>query len=769
MANTLICGFEMGSTNEGLPSGGTATVEVIAAARRTGNYGLHVKAAAGQTGYLYFYQETAVGVYAQFVQSYRFYFQLLHLPGTTVVFAQVYNSANTQSYIGINPSGTLYCQTTTGNTSANSTQALTVDGLWHLISLNVGYNAGAGAQLYVDGVLWASIATGTPNPTYNTEFSVGLQGTDTNGGFEAYYDDILVDNGSVTLGPGGAVLLPPIADSSVGTWTAGAGGATNLYNALKTSPPAGLADASATNTSQIHNSNATGNQDYKAQCMSYRAAGVASNATINAVMAVVNDGTPTTSARAGGVWIDSNPAQSAGGQSFEYGYSGGLGAIGTFPTGWNTHYGPCIQSPSVTLSTAPVVAVRKTDANAQVVDVDFLGIYVDFQNGPSQHVVISGLEMGSLYEANSYSGSGTIEVIPAAKRTGNYGLHAKAAAGQTPYITFTSLDGNGSNIIQLGSARFYMKLLSLPGTTLAMFGEFGNINSWIIGINPTGTIFAGSSAGGVSPNSTNALSVDGLWHCIAANVGYNNGQGIQLYVDGVLWTSKNTFPFLSGLYNLCLGCRTVDTVGGFEAYFDDLLVDNGSVLLGFGQSVLLLPTADSAIGSWTTGNGGTSNLFNAVKTIPPVGVADASATNTSQIHNVNASGNQDYKATCQTYSSVGIDGSCIINGVMGLTNWGAGVAGTKVVSVWIDSNPPQIAGAVTGRYGGGGGIGTFPSNWVTYNGVIAALPSLTLTSGPVAAVRKVTSTVSAVDVDFLGVYVDFLPGTPGVSSAYFLD
>jgi hypothetical protein len=100
------------------------------------------------------------------------------------------------------------------------------------------------------------------------------------------------------------------------------------------------------------------------------------------MQAVVNDGTPTVAARAGGVWIDSNPAQTAGGLSFEYGYNEGLVAINNFQTGWSHNLGPCLPSPTgIDFLGAPTVAVRKTDANSQMVDVDFMGMYVDYIPG----------------------------------------------------------------------------------------------------------------------------------------------------------------------------------------------------------------------------------------------------------------------------------------------------------------------------------------------------------------------------------------------------
>jgi hypothetical protein len=382
MSNTYILGWELGSIYEcsaRSTTGSSGTLEAIPAAARTGNYGMHIQLPAGKLGFTQHFLYDSSLTPRAFAQSFRFYFKLLHLPGTAVNLFIV--GSPTVAALSMNPNGTLYVRAGSLN-SANSTNAMTVDGGWHLMAVNAGYNAGNGAQVFVDGVLWASQTTGVIIPSNGTLFNVGSSSADTVGGFEAYYDDILVDNSSVTLGAGGSVLLPAAADSSTGSWLAGGGGATNLFNAVKNIPPAGKSDANATNTSQIHNFSASGNQDYKAVCNSYTSAKIDGSCTINAMQAVVNDGTPTLTARAGGVWVDSNPSQVAGGQSFEFGYNEGLAAINNFQVGWSHNLGPCFPSPTgVDFLGAPTVAVRKTDANSQMVDVDFMGMYVDYIPG----------------------------------------------------------------------------------------------------------------------------------------------------------------------------------------------------------------------------------------------------------------------------------------------------------------------------------------------------------------------------------------------------
>ena len=67
--------------------------------------------------------------------------------------------------------------------------------------------------------------------------------------------------------------------------------------------------------SQIKNGSHGNNLDYKPSVQTYTDAGIPSTATINAVMALSNDGQERTNgnAKSGGIWIDKNPSQAAGG------------------------------------------------------------------------------------------------------------------------------------------------------------------------------------------------------------------------------------------------------------------------------------------------------------------------------------------------------------------------------------------------------------------------------------------------------------------------
>ena len=146
MSNTYILGWELGSIYEcsaRSSTGSSGTLEVISAAARTGNYGMHVQCPAGKLGFTqHFLYDSSVSPRV-FAQSFRFYFQLLHLPGSTVNLFIA--GSPTVAAVNMNPNGTLYARAGASSGSP-STNALTVDGKWHLIAVNAGYNAGNGRQ-----------------------------------------------------------------------------------------------------------------------------------------------------------------------------------------------------------------------------------------------------------------------------------------------------------------------------------------------------------------------------------------------------------------------------------------------------------------------------------------------------------------------------------------------------------------------------------------------------------------------------------------------
>jgi len=374
---SFITGFEMGTLAEGIAYGSGGSVQ--SAVVRSGSYAYHANPNQSNA-YIAFQSRAAGGNLRQIFASARFYLYVAQLPvAGSVSIVKIGGAATLNPEVDLNADGSLTLADSWRPAIATSQNALSADGQWHRIEFDVG----AGLHVYVDGALWASGTVATYSPGYSIAFGAGQSPTSINATADLYFDDVLVDGGSFSVtgfpGDGHAALLRPAGDPVVlNSWTGGAGATSNVYMAAKNAPPAGMPPTAESNTSQIKNPSHGTNLDYKPSIQSYTAAGVPATAVINAAMAICNDGQESSkgSTKSGGVWIDSNPGQVAGGYSFDYGDA--AGAVTYFPSGWATHFGPVISNPAVSISGSPIVAVRKT-TNSDGVDVDFLGVYIDYR------------------------------------------------------------------------------------------------------------------------------------------------------------------------------------------------------------------------------------------------------------------------------------------------------------------------------------------------------------------------------------------------------
>lgn len=200
-------------------------------------------------------------------------------------------------------------------------------------------------------------------------------------------------------------------------------------------------------------------------------------------------------------------------------------------------------------------------------------------------------------------------------------------------------------------------------------------------------------------------------------------------------------------------------------YVDDLAVNdstgsNQTSWPGSGKIVLLKPISDNARGTnWTAGAGGTTNLFTAMDNTPPVGVALASATNTSQIKNVAKDTTGNYDANLATYTTGGLISTDTVNVVQSVWNLGSSAASTISHGMKLVSNP---AGGTEDTFTPTAIAGTYPSNWSwrkpTAQTVYA--PSVTLGTSPVIRIGKRTSNTAAAMCDAMGLYVDYSPAAP---------
>ena len=366
-SRSFISGFELGSLAEGSGNGGT--VEPFAG--RSGSYAYRANPTYANH-HIVFQSRSAGGGLRQIFKSSRFYLKVASLPiSGSVALVKVGGAATFNPEVDLNSDGTLTLADSWYPSIARSAKHLTADGAWHLIEFAVG----DGLSVHVDGELWAQGGSGAYPAGTAIILGAGPSKTTVNTTADLYFDDLLVDSGSARIGPGHAVLLKPTADpANLNSWTNGGGGTSSLWMPVANVPANGRTPANSNNMTQIKNTKAGSNQDYKPSVQTYASAGV--TGFVNAVMALSNDGQENTKgqAKAGAVWIDQNPAQAAG-YSFDFGDR--YYAIGNFPAGWISHGGPVTSNPAVNLNAAPVVAVRKSSGSG--VHVDFLGVYVDYR------------------------------------------------------------------------------------------------------------------------------------------------------------------------------------------------------------------------------------------------------------------------------------------------------------------------------------------------------------------------------------------------------
>ena len=301
----------------------------------------------------------------------RIYYRFAALPASTVRIMQFEDSATFAPLVSarITSAGKLQLWNQTGTPAQiGSDSAATIQiNTWYRIELHCKTVTGASdtAGLRLDGVEVAS-ATGLALSDVNVgAFRHGW--IDAPGASKSVYlDDMAVndDTGSNQTswpGDGKVAYLRPVSDNARGTnWTAGAGGTTNLWDAVDNGTPAGVAAGSATNTSQIKNTNTadvTGN--YDANMESYTTAGIGATDTIVLVQSVAQVGTSAAVNVTNAIQIVSNPAQGA-----EETKTTGALVMGSYGTNWKSLWGAAQYAPTVVFATQPVFRIGRRGTEA---------------------------------------------------------------------------------------------------------------------------------------------------------------------------------------------------------------------------------------------------------------------------------------------------------------------------------------------------------------------------------------------------------------------
>lgn len=244
---------------------------------------------------------------------------------------------------------------------------------WHW----VGFRGATGTSVSFVQIDGSDAITGTATVA-NTTGIVGFGAADASS-VDAYFDDIVIDSAGF-LGPSKVDIALPISDFNVTFATAGAGGTTNLWQAVDNVPPAGVASASETNTSNIRfPASPGGTATYEANLETYTTLGVGASDTIIGLQSILRHGediaTGTKNGSFTGITSNGGSGHNNTSQAFTFGNDGG--AHGAEVGLWATKFGDLWTSSftGITFGNSPRVAVQRVN-ESRVGCVDYMGLLV---------------------------------------------------------------------------------------------------------------------------------------------------------------------------------------------------------------------------------------------------------------------------------------------------------------------------------------------------------------------------------------------------------
>lgn len=289
--------------------------------------------------------------------------------------------------IRLTTTGTLILSNRRSGVQIGSASPTLVANTWYRVEMYWKVNAAANvdeAAFYLDGTLIASsTAQNLNNNIALDRFELGFTTTPNATNFLMYATDVAFNDdqgASQNSYPGSGVVtyLKPVSDNQVGSWTGGAGGGSNLFDALDNKPPVGVATGSETNTSQIKTtqSNQSSSQEYRANLTSFANGGIGVSDSITLIHPVLWHAEGATgNTKTGSFGGVSNPAWTY--DTFTFGDD--QGAAGTWNAQWRPVLGSVQYAPTVTLSSNPIVAINNTTASGtDEVNVCAMGLYVEY-------------------------------------------------------------------------------------------------------------------------------------------------------------------------------------------------------------------------------------------------------------------------------------------------------------------------------------------------------------------------------------------------------
>ena len=325
-------------------------------------------------------------------------------------------------------------------------------------------------------------------------------------------------------------------------------------------------------------------------------------------------------------------------------------------------------------------------------------------------------------------------------RTGTYSLKVVAPSGANGF--YNPLTNSNSDY-----GCVYIRVTVLPSNNRSLIGASGTL---YLRLNTDGSLTVTDGGSSIGTSSTQ-LTDTTKWYKIAWRKEALAVSGGLLWIDDVLQVSGTVTNSASA----SLGA-TDSVAATYTAYFSDFTAHDAIPGTDDYRVVISLPISDNNRGAWTGGVGGTTNLFDAVNNLPPIGTA--AETDLTQIESATNSATDDCDLNFQSYTTKGIVAADTIHLAKILAIHGEDIStGTKTGATKLVSNP--TAGAEdTFTYGGdSGALGTYPSVWEinSNNTTSVLLPSVTLATAPVGRIGKRTATTRVVSCCFLGIVIAY--------------
>jgi hypothetical protein len=317
-------------------------------------------------------------------------------------------------------------------------------------------------------------------------------------------------------------------------------------------------------------------------------------------------------------------------------------------------------------------------------------------------------------------------------------------------------------------AAFWMRLPALPASGTDMIASVQSGSFFVGGaleVTSTGRIrWSNPSA----QQSAAGVIVAGQNHLIEIRKNANSVAGYveqEIRVDGVSVLNNTTTADV----------RTPDGIRVGDIFSDNHSPNIGHIIVNDDQGASdnswpgetrlrwMLADADQLRDAgWVAGAGGTTSLFEALNNNPPTGVADVSATNTSQIKNGNNATGDRYDALMQTRAEAGVPTGAYVLGMeartlvgrSGATVLTAGIEAeykSGVTEAEVQAAPAATAGTISESSTG---------SWLRLSNGWKNLVGETLLSEPRVRLYKQTASAQFLMACFLGVVVEYTDTEP---------